>query len=105
MLTENRVSSDFLSRTADVPGFLGRRSADVIFDVDLSPSVFAAHISDFTKDGPLGPPSPVVTAETPEDAAVAIRIATIQGVSVIQLDENLQRIAGMRRPLQDLLSP
>src|SRR5581483_11389641 len=80
-------------------------SCNVVLHADFASGVLGAHVSDLAEDGPHGPPRAIVAAENPEDAAVGVRIPAVQGVLVVQLDHDLERLLGRRRPFEDLLSP
>src|SRR5690606_11755135 len=78
---------------------------EVRIDLHLAPRVVAAHVTDLAVDRPFGAPSPVEASKAPEDAAVRVRVATIDGVLVVQLDQGLQGLLRRLAPLEHLLAP
>lgn len=75
------------------------------FEAKFSGRVVRRHVSNFAKDGSLWSPGPVVSAYTPHDTAVGIRIASIQSPAIVEVDHRFHCFTGMGTPLEDLFSP
>ena len=83
----------------------GPPTVQVTLDRHLAGRIIARHEANLSKDWSFGAPSAIVSPEHPEDPAVRVGIATIQGVLVVQFDHDLQGISGRLRPFQNLLTP
>jgi hypothetical protein len=92
----------------DAKGWSGPSGA-VLFQIfakaDLSRGIFGTHVSDFSEDGSLGSPGPIISTQDPKDAAIGVGVPAVQGVSVVELHHDLQGPLGGLGPFQDLLSP
>src|SRR5690606_31382231 len=75
---------------------------EVSAHVQLAGGVVAAHVTDFAEDRTLRPPRAVVAAEHPEDSRPGVRIAAIDGVLIVEVDQRLQVLLRRGRPFEDL---
>ena len=62
------------------------KAFEVAFDAEFTSGVLAAHIADFSEDRTFRSPGAIIAAEAPEDAAVGIGIAAIDGVFVVEVN-------------------
>ena len=56
---------------------------NVVFDSYFPRCICTTHITDFPENRPLRSPGSIVAAEDPEDSAIRIWVAAVQGVFVI----------------------
>ncbi len=55
--------------------------------------------------GPLGLERPIEQAQAVEQAAVGVRVAAVEGVTVVEIDHELECALGRRRPFEKRLAP
>src|SRR5271157_2296505 len=78
---------------------------DVRLGIEFSPRALVAHEPYSAKDRPLGPWAIVLAADGPGNSGVAVGVATVHLVAIVQIDRDPERRLGVDRPFQDLLGP
>src|SRR6185295_20040709 len=85
-----RVNRDPSLEKLSLPLRSRRRIASQVgADLQLPPRAVGAHVADRPENRADGSPGPIVAAKTPEDAAVGVGVPPVQGVLVVQLDQDL----------------
>ena len=79
--------------------------ADVLARVEFLGGAFAGHRSDEAEDGFIEPGAVVLADDGPCDAGVAVGIAAVELVAVVEIDGPFEGSSGVGRPLEDLLGP
>lgn len=64
---------------------------DVVFDSKFLCGVVGRHVPNASEDWTQRRPRSVEAAERPKDAAVGVRVTTVDRVFVVQLDHHCQR--------------
>src|SRR5208337_12782 len=78
---------------------------DVRLGIEFSLRALVAHEPHGAKDRPLGPWAIVLAANGPGNSGVAVGVAAVHLVAIVQIDRDLERRLGVDRPFQDLLGP
>src|ERR1700722_10071000 len=79
--------------------------AEVFVDVQFASRVVRTHVTNGAKNGALGSPGAIIAAQAPKNSAVGIRIAAIEGVAVIQFDQDFEGLLRSFRPFENFLAP
>src|ERR1700743_2799909 len=77
----------------------------IVLHPNLPRRILRTHIPNLPKNRTLRPPSPIVSSQTPENSAVRVRIAPIQAVFVVQMNQHFRRVLRRPRPFQNFLPP
>ena len=77
----------------------------VPLDVKLALAPLIVHITDLAKYGALGPPHVVHAHDRPAAAHVPVRVAPVDGVTVVEVDGPPKGLGWVGRPLENLLGP
>jgi hypothetical protein len=77
----------------------------IALDVELPFGPAVAHVPDLSEDRALEPRAVVHPADRPGDPGVAVRVAPVQFIAVVQVDRLRQRLFRRLAPLQQLLGP
>src|SRR6185312_4203142 len=78
---------------------------DIELRVELAAGACAGHVSNFAEYRPLAPGAVELAYNGPRDAGVAVRIAAVEEVFVIEVHCALECRFDVRRPFQNLLGP
>src|ERR1700727_634976 len=78
---------------------------EVVLHVQLASGVVRTHVTDGAENRAFGSPGTVIAAETPENSTVGIRIAAIEGVAVIQFDQDFEALLRSFRPFENFFAP
>jgi hypothetical protein len=76
----------------------------VRLDVELRPGRLERHVADGAVDRPTVE-GPIEAPEAPEDPAVAVRVATVERVLVVEVLQHPHRALGVLGPRDDALAP
>src|ERR1700721_1189398 len=79
--------------------------AKVFVDVQLASRVFRTHVTNGAENRALGSPGPIIATQAPKNSTVGIWIAAIEGVAVIQFDEDFEGLLRSSRPFENFLAP
>ena len=86
-----------------------RSQLKVLLDIALAVKFLAGagarHVADVAEDGTFEPGAIELANDRPCDARVAIRVAAIEEVFVVEADGNLVSLRRGRRPLENFLCP
>src|SRR5271157_1914371 len=83
--------------------FPSRRPRDVRLGIELLACALVAHEPHGAEDRPLGPWAVVLAANRPGNSGVAVGVAAVHLVAIVQIDRDPKRRLGVDRPFQDLL--
>jgi hypothetical protein len=86
-------------------GRIGIPLGCVPLDVKLALAPLIVHITDLAKYGALGPPHVVHAHDRPAAAHVPVRVAPVDGVTVVEVDGPPKGLGWVGRPLENLLGP
>src|SRR5208337_428847 len=78
---------------------------DVRLGIELLACALVAHEPHGAEDRPLGPWAVVLAANRPGNSGVAVGVAAVHLVAIVQIDRDPKRRLGVNRPFQDLLGP
>lgn len=73
--------------------------------IEFATASLIVHVPNLTEDSPLLPAHVMDAANGPHAAHIAVGVATIQTVLVVQQDRVLQRLLRCRCPFQNLFGP
>src|SRR5208337_4740498 len=76
---------------------------DIRLGIELLARALVAHEPYSAKDRPLGPWAIVLAANGPGNSGVAVGVAAVHLVAIVQIDRDPERRLGVDRPFQDLL--
>src|SRR5271157_6586423 len=78
---------------------------DVRLGIELLARALVAHEPHGAEDRPLGPWAVVLAAYRPGNSGVAVGVAAVHLIAIVQIDCDPKCRLGVDRPLQDLLGP
>src|SRR6185436_7877037 len=82
-----------------------RPAIDVFTRVELARRARKRHPADGAGDRPLRPRPIVLAADRPRDVGVAVGVAPVEQIAIVQHDGEVERLVRPARPLEDLLRP